>query len=213
MFSIAYGNDDDWRLKCSLWKLNFANSVAELAYEHRLLLGNIEKTIEEKIEIIDGTREKSDEDSESARKDIKQAWNETYKEERIELARTKNLFITKVKEDKQSLGNRKRKDSPTLTGYHHTRGNRHRDNKTNPSATYQEKKRIKTPRNLGSFKKAKKSRNRTIICCKSNQRRRSTIRKENAIHRSSKRNPPEMWSHELPKDPRINGKVHSHTGI
>jgi len=43
--------------------------------------------------------------------------------------------------------------------------------------------------------------------------RRIAICKENAIHidRSSARNPPEMWSHELPKDFRIHGKMRSHT--
>lgn len=113
MFSIAYGNDDDWRYKCALWKKNFAKSEAALTSEHRLLLANIEKTVEEKIEIIDGTREAIGEDSESARKAIKDAWNDTYKEARSDLARINNLFINKVKEDKSSLGNRKRKDSPS----------------------------------------------------------------------------------------------------
>jgi len=60
--------------------------------------------------------------------------------------------------------------------------------------------------NFKGFKSKNKSRKCTIA-------RRISICKENAIHidRSSARNPPEMWSHELPKDSRIHGKMRSHT--
>ena len=81
-------------------QVTITDSIDKITTQHSDCLWKIEKTIEEKIEIIDGTAEGTNEDSETARKAIKDAWNNTYRQARIKFARNKKLFENKVKEDK-----------------------------------------------------------------------------------------------------------------
>ena len=99
MFLVANGHDDDWRLKCSQWKLNFANSVAELSPQHIDILGQIEEIFETQIDIIDSTA--NEDEREAAKKAIKDAWNNTYKQ--LKLRWKNSLFVDKPKEVKQSI--------------------------------------------------------------------------------------------------------------